>query len=94
MSLWNHATFSQLFAQNPREAFEYRLRILGEAIPEEYLTEEEKKGIKTEVEAEKKETPGYDKPALMKILRDAGVTFSPAANIEKLMAKVLENNLI
>ena len=46
---WSHQTFCELMAHSPKQAFEYRFRVLGDAIPEQYiaakdslLTEEDK----------------------------------------------------
>ena len=80
---WSFETFSQLFAHNPREAFEYRLRVLGDPIPAEWLTDEEK--------TEKKE---LNKKDLMELLKSASITFSPAATADKLLEKCVENNLV
>ncbi len=36
MESWNHLTFVELFRLDPRRAFEYRHRCLGDPIPAEY----------------------------------------------------------
>lgn len=38
---WSNMTFTELMRHNPREAFEYRLRSIGEPIPAEFCTAEE-----------------------------------------------------
>lgn len=91
MTIWSHETFSQLFKHDPREAFEYRLRTLGEPIPEEYLTEEEKNAVNVPQNEAGNGSP--DKKELMELLRTNNVTFSPAATAEKLLEKAKQNNL-
>ena len=44
-NLWSHDTFAWYFKSSPRKAFEYRRDTLGDAIPDEWLTPEEKDAI-------------------------------------------------
>lgn len=37
--MWSHQTFCELMAHSPKQAFEYRHRVLGDPIPEQYLDE-------------------------------------------------------
>lgn len=34
--IWSHTTFTELFKQSPKKAFEYRFEALGTPIPEEF----------------------------------------------------------
>lgn len=44
---WSHETFSSLFKDDPRKAFEYRLRVLGDPMPSEYTSDDMKYDVDT-----------------------------------------------
>ena len=46
MTVWQHSQFVKFFKTSPRKAFEYRKECLWDEIPEEYMTDEEKKAVK------------------------------------------------
>lgn len=45
LALWSHDKFSEYFKSSPRRAFEFRRDTLGDPIPEEHLTPEEKEAM-------------------------------------------------
>lgn len=47
MTVWRHSQFVKFFKTDPRKAFEYREECLWTEIPVEYLTDKEKKSVKT-----------------------------------------------
>lgn len=46
---WSHATFVSLFRKSPKEAFEYRERTIGVAIPSEYADKKATEPVEVEV---------------------------------------------
>jgi len=102
--VWAHKTFASFFKNSPRKAYEYRRDALGNEIPDEYKTEEEKgisiKEITEEIKTESVETlvsdgqVSFTKEELQEKLRTAGVKFSHLAGEESLLKKCLEANLI
>ena len=44
-NLWSHDTFAGYMRSSPRKAFEFRRDTLGNPIPDEYLTPEEKEAL-------------------------------------------------
>ena len=93
---WDWRNFQRLFAYSPREAFEYRKKMIGDPIPEEYLTEEEKKQEKVETVPTETvvTTEEYTEESLKKLLDENGVAYSHLAKLNGLKKKALENNLI
>ncbi len=96
--IWSHTTFTELFKQSPRKAFEFRYEALGTPIPEEYADVTESEPTETEARVTEKpdsvEEEGFTAAELRAKLRDAGVKFSNASPIDALAEKCRENNLI
>lgn len=51
--MWSHQTFCELMAHSPKQAFEYRHRVLGDPIPPQYLDKTEETVVETVAEEEK-----------------------------------------
>lgn len=45
--MWSHQTFCELMAHSPKQAFEYRNRVLGDPIPAKYLDKTEETAVET-----------------------------------------------
>lgn len=86
--LWNLITFTELFKHSPREAFEYRLNTLGDPIPDEWLTEEEKQAKSVA------ETPSVSVNDYKSLLKWAGISFFAWAKEETLKKLCIDNNLL
>ena len=86
--MWDCVKFAELFRHDPRQAFEYRLQVLWDPIPEEYLNASDI--VVGEIES-KDELSEDD---LRKLLKDAWVKFFAWAKMEKLVSLCQDNNLI
>jgi len=95
---WDYTTFSELFAHSPREAFEYRKRILWEEIPTEYLTEDEKNGVKSEINTdeliEEIQELEITRDSVIEILKASWIKYFQWAKTEKLIELAIANNLL
>jgi hypothetical protein len=107
-SLWSHEKFAGFMKTSPRRAFEFRLETLGDAIPEEYLTQEEKDGknIESTVTIPSDETPNetlvesdkveveYTRDELKAKLDEKQIKYFKGADSQKLADLCIENNLL
>lgn len=100
-SLWSHEKFAGFMKTSPRRAFEFRLETLGDAIPEEYLTQDEKDGINNPVISEvvANETPEtlekeYSRDELKAKLDEKQIKYFKGADSQKLADLCIENNLL
>lgn len=100
MQTWNHLTFTELFKHSPQEAFEYRFKTTGAAIPEEFATPAE---VKKEEEiplmkiTESEVTTMSDQEMIDQIkkkLLDAKIPFHQRSGLPKLIELAKTNNLL
>jgi hypothetical protein len=95
MATWDYTLFADLMAMDPYRAYEYRRDTLGEPIPEQYLPKDSQySDEKIADTAPTTPSGGYSKADIAKLLKDAGVAFSNAQPIEKLMEKAIAANLV
>lgn len=90
--MWEYETFAWLLVSDPKQAFEYRKRVLWDEIPEEYRDD-----IQVTVEEyieNKQDNVEVTRESVIKKLKSSDIKFSYNSNTEKLIEKAIENNLI